>query len=210
MVVPLFVLRGQGSRIERQSSRQASCFSGGALTGDPLELASYGDRSPEVVDLAAVADAEDKDQESVVFDLVDDAVVAGADSPLPGAANKASCRWWSGFGSQKLKCSLDTSAHLGVELAELARGGGRQGYAVGHVRPRSALTCSHGIGASPGPVSASCIAGSLTQSDVAGHLVRNYGQKVGGSNLSGRALLRQTTRPLSSRNAVGGLCRVES
>src|SRR5674476_1319277 len=33
-------------------------------------------------------------------------------------------------------------------------------------------------------------------------------QKVGGSNPSGRALLRQTTRPLSSENAVGGLCRV--
>src|SRR5665647_552565 len=102
-----------------------------------------------LVDLAAVADAEDQDEESVVFDLVDDAVVAGPDSPLAGAANEPGCGWWSGFCSEQLKCCLDAAAYLWVELAELACGGRRQGDAVGHVRPRSALTCSHGIGVSP-------------------------------------------------------------
>jgi hypothetical protein len=47
-----------------------------------------------------VADVEDQDKKSVVVDLVDDAVVPGADSPLAGAANESGCGWWSGFGGE--------------------------------------------------------------------------------------------------------------
>ena len=50
VLVPLLVLRGQGRRIKRQSSGQAPFRSGSALTGDLLELTSYGDRPPEVLD----------------------------------------------------------------------------------------------------------------------------------------------------------------
>jgi hypothetical protein len=50
VLVPLLVLRGQGRRIKRQRSGQAPFFSDSALTGDLLELISYGDRPPEVLD----------------------------------------------------------------------------------------------------------------------------------------------------------------
>jgi hypothetical protein len=53
-----------------------------------------------LVDLAAVADSQDQDQEPVVFDFVHDAVVASADSPLAGATNKTGCGWWPGLGSE--------------------------------------------------------------------------------------------------------------
>ena len=73
-----------------------------------------------------MTDAEDQDKEPVVFNFVDDAVVAGADSPLARAAYELGRGWWAGFGSEELKCCLDTAANLGVELAELAGGRGCQ------------------------------------------------------------------------------------
>ena len=38
--------------------------------------------SAALVDVAAVSDGDDEDEENLVADLVDDAVVAGADPPL--------------------------------------------------------------------------------------------------------------------------------
>lgn len=68
------------------------------------------------------ADSRDQNEEHVVvFDFVDDAVVAGADSPLAGAANEPGCGRLPGFGSEQLKCCLDASTCLGVEFAQLAR-----------------------------------------------------------------------------------------
>jgi hypothetical protein len=62
-----------------------------------------------LVGLAAVADVKDEDEEPVVFDFVDDAVVASADCPLAGAANELGCRWWSGFGGEQFEWCLDAA-----------------------------------------------------------------------------------------------------
>lgn len=92
---------------------------------------------------------EHEDEQFVVFDLVDDAVVAGADPPLARAADESGRSWWSRFDGQQIERGLEPSADLGVVFAQLAGRSRGQRDAVAHVRPRSALTCSHGIGASP-------------------------------------------------------------
>jgi SAM-dependent methyltransferase len=57
-----------------------------------------------LVDLAAVADAQDEDEEPVVLEFAGDAVDASADCPLAGAANELGCRWWSGLGGRQFEC----------------------------------------------------------------------------------------------------------
>lgn len=47
-----------------------------------------------------VPDAQNEDDELVVVDLVDDAVVAGADSPLASPANQSGCRRRSRLGGE--------------------------------------------------------------------------------------------------------------
>jgi hypothetical protein len=94
-------------------------------------------------------DPQDEDQQPFVLDLVHDAVVAGADPPLTCAPYEPGCRRRSGLLGQQIERGLDAPPHLGVELAQLPRRHRRQGDAVGHANPRSALTCSQGIGASP-------------------------------------------------------------
>jgi hypothetical protein len=70
-----------------------------------------------------VANCHDEDQEYVVVDLVDDAVVAGADPPFAVSAHtllRAAGPWL--FGEELDRC-LDPSPRRGVEPSELPHRG---------------------------------------------------------------------------------------
>ncbi len=75
--------------------------------------------SAGLVDLAPVAEPQDKDQQMIVLDLVHDPVVAGADCPLTRASDKPGRRRWSGLVGKKFESSLDTAPYPGVELPQL-------------------------------------------------------------------------------------------
>lgn len=69
-----------------------------------------------------MAEPENEDEEPVVLDLVDDAVVAGANSPLAGSPDQLGRGRWSRFVSQQFQRRLEAPAYLRVELAELTGG----------------------------------------------------------------------------------------
>ena len=101
------------------------------------------------MNVPAMANTDDEYELLLVVDFVDDPIVARAYSPLSGATNQPSCGWRPGIGSEHLDRRLNPSAGWWIELAQPPNGGGCKGDSVNHVRPRSALTCSQGIGASP-------------------------------------------------------------
>lgn len=83
-------------------------------------------------------------EELVILDLVDDAVVAGAHSPLAGSADEwGHCRR-SWIGAEQLERRRDTATDWRVALTQLAGRSRRQRDAIGHAKPRLALTCSQG------------------------------------------------------------------
>jgi hypothetical protein len=103
-------------------------------------------------DLAAMPGAHDEYEEALFLDLVNDPVVTGSDSPLAGSADEPRCCWGSGFGGEQFDGCLDATAYLRIERAQLPRRGRGQCDLVGHARPRSPLTSSHGIGVAPASV----------------------------------------------------------
>ena len=60
------------------------------------------------------------------MNLVDDPVIAGANPPLPGSAHEPRGRRRSRIAGEQLKCCLDSSADLRIELAQLPGGRGRE------------------------------------------------------------------------------------
>lgn len=75
-----------------------------------------------LVDVAAVSELEDEDEQFVVVDLVNDAVVAGPDPPLARAADQAGRGRWPWVVGEQLECGLDPSTDLRVLFAELTGG----------------------------------------------------------------------------------------
>lgn len=91
-----------------------------------------------VVDVASVPERHDDDKEDIVFDRVDDAVVANPDSqPRPSAQRPRS--WGTGVLGQQSDGALNATSDGRVELLERPEGGRAKLDAVGHVQPRSAL-----------------------------------------------------------------------
>ncbi len=98
-----------------------------------------------VVDVASVPKADDDDQQHVVLDGVDDAVIAHAD-PESGTALKCTCARRARVLGEQRDRTLNPTADLGVELAQSAYGGWAKLDAIGaHSQPRSALTCAQGM-----------------------------------------------------------------
>jgi len=73
-----------------------------------------------VVDLAAMTHPQDKDEELIIMNLVDDAVVAGSDPPLAGTTNETGCGRWTRILNEEFEDGLDASSNVGTKLAELA------------------------------------------------------------------------------------------
>ena len=73
-----------------------------------------------VVDLAAMAHPQDKDEELIIMNLVDDAVVAGSDPPLAGTTDETGCGRWTRILGEEFEDGLDASSDVGIKLAELA------------------------------------------------------------------------------------------
>lgn len=73
-----------------------------------------------VVDLAAMTHPQDKDEELIIMNLVDDAVVAGSDPPLAGTTNETGCGRWTRILNEEFEDGLDASSNVGTKRAELA------------------------------------------------------------------------------------------
>ena len=97
------------------------------------------------IDLSSMSDADDVHDEHVVVDLIHDAVVADAhpvDGVLPSQGNTVGRPRVVGEKIQGCSNSLLLSPLEGFQRTSRAP---RKPDLVGHARPRSALTCSHGM-----------------------------------------------------------------
>ena len=70
----------------------------------------------EAVHLTAVTNSEDKDHQDSVVDLVDDAVVAGAHTPLVLPANELLGSGWAGLLGKQLNDSLNPALRMAVQF----------------------------------------------------------------------------------------------
>ena len=73
--------------------------------------------SATVVDVAPVADGHDQDEEDVVVDLVDDAVVTRANPPLTVSPYEFLRRVRSGLVREQFDRGLHAASRIGGELA---------------------------------------------------------------------------------------------
>ena len=89
-----------------------------SLRGHLVRLASIP--LPVAIDLPAVPDAEDKHDEPVLVDFVDDAVITSAYAPFSGTADELCCCWWTRIGGKKFDSSLDSASRRRIEFAQLA------------------------------------------------------------------------------------------
>jgi hypothetical protein len=55
-----------------------------------------------VVDLGAMTHRQNKDEELIIMDLVDDAIVASSDPPLAATTNETGCGRWTRILSETL------------------------------------------------------------------------------------------------------------
>jgi hypothetical protein len=108
------------------------------IHGLPQRGASSRRRLP-VVDIAPVPDGDDDDQQDVISDRVDDAVVADAD-PEAGSSSQRACCGRTRVLSEERDGTLDALADRRIELLQRANRSGTQLDAVAHAQPRSALT----------------------------------------------------------------------
>lgn len=92
-----------------------------------------------VVDVAAMAERDHCNNEDVVIDRVDDAVVTDANSeagtPLEGFGG-----WRSWILTEERDCTTNAVAILVVNSLQCANCGRTQLNLVGHAQPRSAFT----------------------------------------------------------------------
>ena len=131
------------------------------LRHNVLPLADRKAATSPVVDVTPMSQSHQDHQEHVVFDGVDDAVVADADAK-PWSAPKGLCTRWARIGGEQGDGALDAAAGLRIELTQ--RPCGRRAklkVVCTHSQPRSALTCSHGMF---GPSSAIAASNAATSS----------------------------------------------
>ena len=102
-----------------------------------------------VVNLPAMARSKNENGELTIMDLVHDPIITCPHPPLALAANKLNCGRRPWIDSQQLQSRLDAPARRRVQLAELLLRRRRKHDRVGHTRPRSTFTSSHGIGVTP-------------------------------------------------------------
>jgi len=102
-----------------------------------------GAHSPQrhlpVIDIAPMPDSHDHDQEDIVGDGVDDAVITDADAKT-GSPPKRARRRWARILSEERDGTLDAPANRRIELLQRANRSRAQLDAIAHVQPRSALT----------------------------------------------------------------------
>lgn len=63
--------------------------------------------------------SQNQDHEAIIVDLIDDAVVTCADSPLSGATNELSCFRRTRITRQQVDSRLNTAASLRIKFAQL-------------------------------------------------------------------------------------------
>ena len=63
-----------------------------------------------------MTDSEDEDRQDSVVDLIDDAVVAGAHTPLALPANEVLGSGWAGLLGKQLNDSLNPALRMAVQL----------------------------------------------------------------------------------------------
>lgn len=84
------------------------------------------------IDLSPMPHLQNEHDKFSVFDVVNDAVVAGANSPLARSPDQPSGRGRPRIVAEQLERGLDAATSLGVELAELAGCCWSDGDAVRH------------------------------------------------------------------------------
>ena len=98
-----------------------------------------------VVNVASVSEPDDDDQQDVVLNGVEEAVVADSNSKTWSALYCARTGRARIFGKQSNRAS-DASTDRGVELAQGTDGTWAELDPISaHAQPRSALTCSQGM-----------------------------------------------------------------
>ena len=95
---------------------------------------------------STMPDSENQDEQSVVVDFVDDPVVACSHAPFTGASDELNRFGRARISCQEFDCGVYSAPDLWVEFAKLSFGGRSDRHRISHTRPRSALTCSHGVG----------------------------------------------------------------
>lgn len=83
--------------------------------------------------------------EDPVQDLVNDAIVAHAHSVRGFLAPKGDAQGRTRVISEKIQSRADALLVASLQRLKRTPGSTRQSNLVGHARPRSALTCSHGM-----------------------------------------------------------------
>jgi hypothetical protein len=78
---------------------------------------AVGDSAAPLVDLPSVSDLEHENEQFIVVDLVDDAVVAGPDPPLASAADESGRGGGSRLVGEQIQRCLEASADLRVVFA---------------------------------------------------------------------------------------------
>lgn len=78
--------------------------------------------SADSIDLATMSNADDKDEQPLLMDLVDDSVVTDPDSPLrlPAQLGEPSRARWSGIRFERTEGPDDSPPRIDVKAAELA------------------------------------------------------------------------------------------
>jgi hypothetical protein len=66
---------------------------------------------------------QDKDEQLIVLDVIDDAVIAGSCTPLAAATDESGCRWRSGIVGQQFDSCLQTPSDLRIKTAKLSGSG---------------------------------------------------------------------------------------
>jgi len=117
----------------------ASVFTPGKLCRLEVPLSRF-------IYVATVADCEDENTQAVVLNFIDGAVVACSYPPFAGAPDELNRFGRSWIRCQEFYRGVNPPSNLGVTRAKLPLRGWRDVNQVGHTRPRSALTWSHGIG----------------------------------------------------------------
>ena len=120
-----------------------------------------------VVDLAAVSIRHDDDEENVIGNRVDDAVVTDPNAKARATLQSASSRGPRVLCQQR-NDTLQSMTHRRVELTQGANGRGSQlDPVLAQVQPRSTLTCSQGMFGPSSFIAASKAAASSASSKAA-------------------------------------------
>src|SRR5665811_1578695 len=115
--------------------------------------------------VAAMPDPHDDDPQDVVLDRVDDPVVADADAQIAGSIFQGARTRRPWVHRQLQAGPPNPSTHLRTHLAQASLGCRQNLNGIGHVQPRSRMTCSQGMGSPPSARAASTAATSSSSSN---------------------------------------------